>query len=225
MRKKIMVKFFLDTSDIPCLEHWQKTGMIQGVTTNPSNLSKVGGNPTTTIQAIIKLFQNKDVSVQVTETDPKKVYEQALEIHDLGPNVVVKIPCVTDYCTIIENLVSRNIKINVTLIFSPLQALVMANLGVTYVSPFIGRLEDDNQNGIDLIKKISHIFSTHTYKTEILAASLRTVNHIQDSILAGADVVTIPPLLCEEMMEHHLTKQGLAQFFVDWKKLNTEIFP
>ena len=220
-----MVKFFLDTANVACLEHWHKTGIINGVTTNPSNLSKIDENPTQTVKKIIQLFNNKDVSVQVTETEPKKVYEQALRIKDLGNNVVVKVPCSLDYFPIIEQLSNQGVRLNITLIFSPLQATIMANFGVTYVSPFIGRLEDDNQDGILLIKHIRQIYDRHGYKTDILGASLRTVAHIQDAILAGATVVTLPPLLCEQMIDHHLTNQGITQFLYDWKKLKTDQFP
>lgn len=220
-----MIKFFLDTADIACLEHWKKTGIIHGVTTNPSNLSKAGGNPLQNIKTIIELFKDGDVSVQVTETESKKIYEQALKIKDLGKNVVVKIPCSFDYFPIIERLSKEGIRTNITLLFSPLQATIMANFGVTYISPFIGRLEDNNQDGILLIKQIKEMYQRHEYKTEILAASLRTVTHVQDAILAGATVVTLPPLLCEQMVNNHLTDQGIMKFLCDWKTLNTDQFP
>jgi transaldolase len=220
-----MIKFFLDTADVACLEHWEKTGIIHGVTTNPSNLSKAGRNPLQNVKKIIELFKDGDVSVQVTETEPKKIYEQALKIKDLGKNVVVKIPCSIDYFPIIERLSKEEIRTNITLVFSPLQAAIMANFGVTYISPFIGRLEDNNQDGILLIKQIKEMYQRHEYKTEILAASLRTVTHVQDAILAGATVVTLPPLLCEQMVNNHLTDQGIAKFLCDWKTLNTDQFP
>lgn len=220
-----MVKFFLDTADIACLEHWKKTEIIHGVTTNPSNLSKAGSDPKKTIKKIIELFEKKDVSIQVTETDPKKVYEQALRIKNLGSNVVVKIPCFIDYFPIIKQLVYEKTRINITLVFSPLQAIIMANFGVTYISPFIGRLEDDNQDGIQLIQNIAKIYNQQKYETEILGASLRTVTHIQDAILAGATVVTIPPLLCEQMTNNHLTNKGITQFLCDWKTINSDQFP
>jgi transaldolase len=220
-----MVKFFLDTADVACLAHWEKTGLIHGVTTNPSNLKKASGDPRQTVKKIIELFQNRDVSVQVTETEPKKVYEQALRIKNLGSNVVVKIPCSIDFFPIIERLSREKTRLNITLVFSPLQATIMANFGVTYVSPFIGRLEDDNQDGILLIAHIKEIYDLHGYKTEILGASLRTVAHAQDAILAGATVVTVPPLLCEQMVNNHLTDQGITQFLCDWNSINVDQFP
>lgn len=220
-----MIKFFLDTADIACLEHWKKTEIIDGVTTNPSNLSKAGGDPKQTIKKIIELFEKKDVSIQITEADPKKVYEQALRIKNLGSNVVVKIPCLIDYFPIIKQLVHEKTRINITLVFSPLQAIIMANFGVTYISPFIGRLEDDNQDGIHLIQNIAKIYNQQKYETEILGASLRTVTHIQDAILAGATVVTIPPLLCEQMTNNHLTNKGITQFLCDWKTIKSDQFP
>ncbi len=220
-----MIKFFLDTADIECLKHWKKTEIIHGVTTNPSNLSKAGNKPTETIKKIIGLFEPKDVSIQVTETEPQKVYEQAVRIKNLGSNVVVKIPCLIDYFPIIKQLIHEKTRINITLVFSPLQAIIMANFGVTYISPFIGRLEDDNQDGISLIKNIAEIYNRHKYETEILGASLRTVTHIQDAILAGATVVTIPPLLCEQMINNHLTNKGITQFLCDWKSVNADQFP
>jgi transaldolase len=220
-----MVKFFLDTANIACLEHWHKTGIISGVTTNPSNLSKIKEDPRHIVKKIIELFKDGDVSIQVTETEPKKVYEQALRIRDLGNNVVVKIPSSLDYFPIIERLSGEGIRLNITLIFSPLQATIMANFGATYVSPFVGRLEDDNQDGILLIKQIHDIYQFHGYKTKILGASLRTVTHVQEAILAGATVVTLPPLLSEQMVNHHLTAAGITQFLCDWKNTHADQFP
>jgi transaldolase len=220
-----MVKIFLDTADIECIKHWQATSIIDGITTNPSNLSKEMTDPIKRVKEILEICGNGHVSIEITEKDPKKIYEQALEIAQLKSNAVVKIPCYIDYFETINRLVKEGIKINVTLVFTAIQALIMAKLGVLYISPFVGRLEDNHYDGINLICEIKHLFSMHKIKTEILAASLRTVYHVHEAIMAGADAITIPPIVCQKMVDSQLTTDGIEKFDLDWKRLGITKFP
>jgi transaldolase len=219
------MKLFLDSVDIDAIRRWAVTPLIDGITTNPTLMSKAGKEPKDLIVEICAAMGERDVSVEVTESDPRAVYEQALKIADLAENVVVKIPCCREYVSVIEKLVDEGITINTTLIFSAVQALMMAKLGVAYVSPFIGRLDDIDADGLHLINDIREIYDTYEYETEILAASIRSVRHISEVALRGADVATVPVPLFEKAFEHPLTQKGLDQFLSDWKALGKEKFP
>jgi transaldolase len=161
----------------------------------------------------------------VTEQDPKKVYEQALQIADIAPQVVVKIPCHIDYYPIIHQLVQKGIKLNITLVFSLVQSLLMCKLNVHYISPFVGRLDDIGESGIQLIKDIRSMIDRYHYDTQILAASLRSISHIYDVILAGADIATVPVDIMQKMVSHPLTNVGIEKFLADWKSLKISRFP
>lgn len=217
------MKIFLDTADVKAIEKYEF--LIDGVTTNPTHLSKVGGDPKQTIKKICSLMMGKDVSVEVTEKRPKAVYEQAKAIAALGNNVVVKIPCYKDYYPIIQKLMLEGVHINVTLIFTVIQALYMCKLGVKYVSPFVGRWDDIDVDGIKVLYEIRQMINEYGYDTELLAASLRHVRNVHDAILAGADIATMPVSVLEKTMEHVLTNQGIAKFDADWKKLGIKQFP
>lgn len=219
------MKFFLDTADVKAIEKWAATGLVDGVTTNPTHLSKQGGDPKKIIKEIISILPKGDVSVEVTEQKPDAVYKQARAIAKLAKNVSVKIPCHIDYYPVIKKLVKDGVSINVTLVFTAIQAAMMAKLGVHYVSPFIGRLEDAGSDGMVILPEIREIFDFYGFKTEILAASLRSVLHVQDALLAGADVLTLPIALFEKMVEHPLTDRGIEMFNADWKKLGIKQFP
>jgi len=219
------MKFFLDTAHAESIKKWADTKILDGVTTNPTHLSKESGSPRELVTSIAQIMGKKPVSVEVTEKSPDAVFEQAQKIAALAPNIVVKIPCSLEYVRVIEKLVNKNIAINITLVFSPLQALMMAKLGVMYVSPFIGRLQDAGGDGLRLISDIREIFDTYGCSTEILAASVRSVWHMEQMALNGADIATVSISTLEKALYHALTQQGIEQFDADWKKLGIRQFP
>jgi transaldolase len=219
------MKLFLDTAHIESIKKYIFTGLIDGVTTNPTHLSKQGNNPQEVIKEIQSLLPNRDISVEITEKEPQAVYTQARAIADLGENIVVKIPCHADYFGIIHQLVSEGISLNITLVFSLMQGLFMSKLGVRYISPFVGRLDDMDVDGILLLHQLRDMIDYYGFETELLAASLRSVRHLHESIVAGADVATLPVELLEKSMNHVLTQQGIELFDADWKKSGIRQFP
>lgn len=218
------MKLFLDTADVAAIKLWAQTGIIDGVTTNPTLLSKTS-DPKKTIQEIIALLPQGEISVEVTEEDPNKVYEQAKKIAALHKQVLVKIPCHVSYYGVIKKLVDEKVRINVTLVFSVVQALMMSKLSVAYISPFVGRWDDIDVDGIALLQEMCELRDNYGYETQILAASLRTVRQLHDAVLTGADVVTLPPSLLEKALQHPLTDKGMELFAADWKKLGISQFP
>lgn len=219
------MKIFLDTANLEKIKKYAETGLIDGVTTNPSHLSKEGKDPVKQVLEICSVLKNGDISVEITEKEPKKVYEQAKKIADLAENIVVKVPCHADYYEIIKKLVQEDVKLNITLVFTVIQCLYMAKLGVKYISPFIGRWNDIDVDGIEIIEEARIMLDTYQFKTELLAASLRTVRDFHNCILAGADVVTLPLDVFEKSMEHPLTNRGMEKFLEDWQKLGIKQFP
>jgi transaldolase len=219
------MKIFLDTANADAIKKWADTGLIDGVTTNPTHLSKEQYDPTKQVLGICALLPKGEISVEVTEKEPEAVYKQAHAIAALADNIIVKVPCHKDYYQVIHKLVKDGIKINVTLVFTLIQGLLMSKLGVRYISPFVGRLDDIDIDGIQLLYDLRGMVDQYQYKTEILAASLRNIQHVHDAILAGVDVVTISPTVFEEMIEHPLTNAGIAQFDANWKKLGITKFP
>lgn len=217
------MKIFLDTANTQSISQWSY--LIDGITTNPSTLSHEQKNPTKQVLEICSLMSTRDVSIEVTETDPQAVYEQAHKIAHLAPNVVVKIPCYRAYYPTIKKLVEEGIHLNITLIFSLCQGFYMSKLGVRYISPFVGRIEDNGGNGIELIYRLRTMLDQYDYPTELLAASLRTVDHVQESLEAGADCATLPPELLKKTTEHILTDKGMELFNQDWAKLGINNFP
>ncbi len=218
------MKIFLDTANRDVIKKWMPTGIIDGITTNPSHLSKEGGD----IQSVLKDICNMvpgDVSIEVVEKTPDAVYKQAHEIAKFASNVVVKIPFAEIYLPVMKKLISENVRINVTLVFTTLQALLVSKLGVTYLSPFVGRWDEIGVPGTSLLNDIVNLKHTYDFKTEILAASLRTIPHWQEAALAGADIATVPPALLEAATKHPLTERGIEMFDNDWKKLSkTSLF-
>ena len=217
------MKIFLDTANLEAIKKW--AFLIDGVTTNPTHLSKEESNPTQQVQKICALLKNKDISVEVTEQKPEAVYEQAKKIAKLGNNIIVKIPCHEQYYEVIQKLVQEKIQINVTLVFTLIQGLLMCKLGVKYISPFIGRLDDIDVPGSDLLFEMRQMVSQYDYTTQILAASLRTVRNVHEAILADADVATLPIQVFEKMIQHPLTDRGIEKFNADWQKLGIKQFP
>lgn len=219
------MKIFLDTAHIESINQWSATGLIDGVTTNPTNLSKENNEPTDQVIAICKALPHGIISVEITETDPEAVYHQAKKIALLSRNIAVKIPCHQHYYAIIKRLIEEKIIINITLVFSLCQALMMAKLGVKYISPFVGRLDESGVDGLQFIRQLSYVMDNYNFSTQILAASIRDVNHFEGAILAGADIVTVPIAVFEQSIEHPLTDSGMTQFLSDWKKLDVKKFP
>ena len=219
------MKLFLDTAHVDDILRVKKTGLLDGITTNPTHLSKESKNTTALVKEIATLMYPHDVSVEVTENNPETAYRQAYEISSLAPNIVVKIPCHTSYLTIINRLAQEGIPLNITLLFSAAQGLCMAKLGVKYISPFVGRLEDTDSDGIGLLKDLKNILCAYDFKTQILAASLRSVSHVHQAALSGADVATIPVKIFDQLLEHPLTDAGMHLFAKDWKKLDIKKFP
>ncbi len=220
------MKLFLDTANVATIERWAATGLIDGVTTNPTLLSKEKGDATTIIKQICKIMKDGQVSVEVTERDPKKVLAQARQIAKIAKNVVVKIPCHQDYCEVISALLSEGVAINITLVFSMLQGLMMCKLGVQYISPFIGRLDDIDGDGVELVADLRHMIDEYMFlDTKIIAASVRHVRHLHEVTLIGADIATVPASVVESALHHPLTDRGMEQFLEDWKKLGIRKFP
>ena len=216
------MKIFLDTSDVNVIRKYCETGLIDGVTTNPTLMKQAGRNPVEVISEISSLFNSDaSISAEVVADSAKDMIKQAEQYHSINENVTIKVPCTFEGLKACKKLSDRGTIVNVTLIFSLNQSILAAKAGATYISPFIGRCEDNDINGIDLISSIRKIFNLNNItKTNILAASIRNVDHINDSYKAGADIVTLPPKIFEEMYKHVLTDQGLAQFDKDWKELN-----
>ena len=215
------MKIFLDTSDVNIIRKYCETGLIDGVTTNPTLMKQVGRNPVEVVSEISSLFNSDaSISVEVVADSAKDMIIQAKQYHSINKNVTIKVPCTYEGLKACKKLSNRDIKVNVTLIFSFNQSILAAKAGATYISPFIGRCEDNDINGIDLISSIRKVFNSNNISTKILAASIRNIDLISESFKAGADIVTIPPKVFEEMYKHSLTDQGLEQFNKDWKELN-----
>jgi len=213
------MKIFLDTANLDGIKKWALTGLIDGVTTNPTHLSKEGRNPKDQILAICAVLPEGEISVEVTEQDPDAVYKQAKDIAALAENIVVKIPCHHFYFPVIKRLADEEVPLNITLVFTLVQGLMMCKLGVRYISPFVGRLDDIDVGGIELLPEMREMVDEYGFDTGILAASLRGVRHVHDAILAGADAATISLPVFEKMIEHPLTDQGMQQFNADWATL------
>ena len=217
------MKIFLDTSDVKVIRKYCETGLIDGVTTNPTLMKQVGRNPVEVISEISSLFNSDaSISAEVVADSAEDMIKQAEQYHSINKNVTIKVPCTYEGLKACKELSDRNIKVNVTLIFSLSQSILAAKAGAAYISPFVGRCEDNNINGIELISSIKKVFKLNSITTtSILAASIRSIDHINNSFKAGADIVTLPPKIFEEMYHHDLTDLGLAQFDKDWKKLNS----
>lgn len=213
------MKIFLDTANLESIRKFNDMGLLDGITTNPSLMSKEGGNPKDAMEEITKIIKG-DVSLEVVSTEYSGMIEEGKRLRQYGKNVVVKVPMTPDGLKACKSLSSEGIPVNVTLIFSANQALLAAKSGAKYVSPFIGRLDDVGQDGMKLIADIKEIFKNYpAFKTQILVASVRHPVHVVDAAKIGADVVTLPPAVLDKMLQHPLTKIGLENFLADWEKL------
>jgi transaldolase len=212
------MKIFLDTANIASIRHYSEMGMVDGITTNPTLLSKEGGDPEEIINEIVKMVQGP-VSLEVISTEVNQIMEEAYILKQYGSNVVIKVPMIPDGLKAVKKLREEGIDTNVTLVFSATQALLAAKAGASYVSPFIGRLDDIGNDGMSLISDINQIFKNYQYNTKILVASIRHPLHVIESAKAGADVVTLPPDILGKMFLHPLTDNGLKTFISDWENL------
>jgi transaldolase len=216
------MKFFLDTADVDEIRHWNSTGLIDGVTTNPSLILKSGRDIKEVLAEICDIVDG-DVSGEVAATDYDTMLSEGRKLAKIADNICIKLPITMDGLRACKTLVDEGFKTNMTLCFNATQALLVAKAGGTYVSPFIGRLDDMGIDGLELIEEIRAIFDNYGFDTEILAASIRTVNHVKDCAIAGADVATMPPSTIEKLVKHPLTDAGLATFLADWEKTGQKI--
>lgn len=215
------MKIFLDTANVESIEKYNEMGVVDGITTNPTLLSKEKGNPIKTMKKIVEIMKGP-VSLEVIAITFDKMMEESLKLAKYGDNVVVKIPMTMDGLKVVHALTKMGIKTNVTLIFSANQALLAAKAGATYVSPFIGRLDDTGAEGLNLISEIVQIFASYDISTQLLVASVRHPLHVIEVAKMGADVVTLPPDILDKMVLHPLTDKGLDSFLSDWKKLEKD---
>lgn len=215
------MKIFLDTANVESIEKYNEMGVVDGITTNPTLLSKEKGNPIKTMKKIVEIMKGP-VSLEVIAITFDKMMDESLKLAKYGDNVVVKIPMTVDGLKVVHALTKMGIKTNVTLIFSANQALLAAKAGATYVSPFIGRLDDIGAEGLNLISEIVQIFASYDISTQLLVASVRHPLHVIEVAKMGADVVTLPPDILDKMVRHPLTDKGLDSFLSDWKKLEKD---
>jgi len=215
------MKIFLDTANLESIRKFNDMGLLDGITTNPTLLSKEGGNPKDGMAEITKIIKG-DVSLEVLSTEYSGMLDEGRILRNYGDNVVVKVPMTPDGLKACKSLTAEGIPVNVTLIFSSTQAVLAAKAGAKYVSPFIGRLDDIGQDGMHLIKEIKTIFSNYSFQTQILVASIRHPLHVIEAAKIGADVVTLPPAVLNKMLKHPLTDIGLKNFLADWEKLKSK---
>ncbi|KAB2849329.1 MAG: fructose-6-phosphate aldolase [Hyphomicrobiaceae bacterium] len=216
------MKFFVDTADIAEIKELAASGLLDGVTTNPSLVAKAGRDFKELVGEICKLVPGP-VSAEVTALDSAGMLKEGRLLARIANNVAVKVPLTLDGLKACKGLTEEGVMVNVTLCFSANQALLAAKAGATFVSPFIGRLDDVGLNGMELIQEIRAIYDNYDFSTEILAASIRTVNHVKEAALIGADVVTAPPAILKALVKHPLTDKGLELFLADWKKTGQKI--
>ncbi len=216
------MKFFVDTADVAAIRELNDLGMVDGVTTNPSLILKSGRDITEVTREIAEMVSGP-VSAEVVSTEAKEMIREGKVLAKIAPNIAIKVPLTWDGLTACKAFASEGHMVNVTLCFSAAQAILAAKAGAAFISPFIGRLDDINLDGIQLIEDIRTIYDNYDFKTEILAASIRSVNHITDVARIGADVITAPPNVIKAMASHVLTDKGLDQFVKDWAKTGQKI--
>lgn len=213
------MKFFIDTANINEIKEAAAMGILDGVTTNPSLVAKEGKDFKTLLNEILKIVDGP-VSAEVVSTDMAGILKEADELSAIHPNIVVKVPLIKEGIKAVKALSDKGIKTNVTLCFSASQALLAAKAGATYISPFVGRLDDISTDGMYLIEEIIQIYDNYGYETEVLVASCRHPLHVVEAAKMGADVATLPFSVIDKLFNHPLTDIGLDKFLSDWKKLN-----
>ena len=211
------MKIFIDSGNLKDIEKLVPLGIIDGITTNPSLLAKESGDYREILKKICQLVQGP-TSAEVVETEAQAMIKQGRDLSKIDPWIVVKVPLTRDGIQACKALSSEGIKVNVTLCFSPAQALLAAKVGATYISPFVGRLDDVSTPGMDLIRDIVDIYANYNFKTEVLVASTRSPMHIVEAARMGADICTCPPAVIDSLFNHPLTDAGLKKFLADWEK-------
>ncbi|SMB86298.1 transaldolase [Desulfonispora thiosulfatigenes DSM 11270] len=210
------MELFIDSANLEDIKKAAELGVISGVTTNPTLIAKEGRNFQEVIMEITKLVDGP-ISAEVIGLTKDQMVKEARELVKIHPNIVIKIPMIAEGLKAIKELSKEGIKTNCTLIFSVNQAILAANAGATYVSPFVGRLEDIGEEGIGLVAKMAHVFEIYDYKTKIIAASIRNPKHVDQVAEVGADIATVPYKVIDAMMNHQLTDKGVDQFLKDWE--------
>lgn len=216
------MKFFVDTADVKEIRELSDLGLLDGVTTNPSLILKSGGKIVDVTKQICEIVKGP-VSAEVTATEYADMMREAKVLAAIADNIAIKVPLTLDGLKACKAIRSEGRMVNVTLCFSANQALLAAKAGASFISPFIGRIDDTGIDGMELISEIRTIYDNYGFKTEILAASIRTVNHVKQAALIGADVATIPPATLRALVKHPLTDKGLEQFLADWAKTGQKI--
>jgi transaldolase len=216
------MKFFVDTADVKEIQELNDLGLLDGVTTNPSLIMKSGGKILDVTKQICDIVKGP-VSAEVTATDYEGMMKQAKVLAAIADNIAIKVPLTFDGLKACKALREQGRMVNVTLCFSATQALLAAKAGASFISPFIGRIDDMAADGMEVISEIRTIYDNYDFKTEILAASIRTVNHVKQAAMIGADVATVPPATLKALVKHPLTDKGLEAFLADWKKTGQEI--
>ena len=213
------MKFFIDTANIEEIQQASAWGMVDGVTTNPSLVAKEGREFKGLIKEICELVDGP-VSAEVVSLDAEAMVKEAQDLARIAENIVVKIPLIEEGLKAVRILAQEGIRTNVTLCFSPIQALMAAKAGAAYISPFVGRLDDINHVGMDLVEQILTIYENYAFETEVIVASIRNPIHVRDAALMGADIATIPFKVIRQLIRHPLTDIGLENFLADWKRLS-----
>ena len=213
------MKFFIDTANINEIKEAASYGLLDGVTTNPSLVAKEGKNFRELLDEIVKIVDGP-ISAEVVSTDYDGIMKEAHELAKIHKNIVVKVPLIKEGIKAVKSLSGEGINTNVTLCFSPSQAMLAAKAGATYISPFVGRLDDISHDGMELIQQIIQIYNNYNFKTQVLVASIRHPLHVVDAALMGAHVATMPFDVINKLFKHPLTDLGLEKFLSDWKKLN-----
>ena len=216
------MKLFLDTANLDEIAALADTGLVDGVTTNPSLIAKSGRDMSATIAEICAMVSGP-VSAEVTATDHETMLKEGRKLAAIADNVAVKVPLTPDGLRTCKVLADDGVMVNVTLCFSPAQAMLAAKAGAKFISPFVGRLDDLGRDGMGLIEDIVTIYANYDYATEVLVASVRGVQHVMDAALIGADVATVPPSVVHAMYKHPLTDSGLSAFLADWEKTGQSI--
>ncbi len=218
------MKFFVDTADVSAISELDELGMVDGVTTNPSLILKAGRDIREVTREICALVDGP-VSAEVVATDSASMIQEGRSLAEIADNIAVKVPMTWDGLKACRTLADSGCMVNVTLCFSANQALLAAKAGASFISPFIGRLDDINLDGLDLIGDIRLVYDNYGFETEILAASIRSVNHIAECARIGADVATAPPGVIRKLVDHPLTDRGVESFLADWAKTGQNIVP
>jgi len=212
------MKFFIDTAIVEDIKWAADRGIIDGVTTNPTLISKSGRKFKDVIREIVEIVDGP-ISAEVISTEYEEMVKEAEELSKIHPNIVIKIPFIEEGIKAVKTLSKENIKTNVTLVFSASQGLIAAKAGATYVSPFIGRIDDIGQEGMEVVRELVPIFKNYNFNTEIIVSSVRHPRHVIESAKLGAHIATIPPEILKKMFYHPLTEKGLKKFLADWQKV------